>query len=260
MIRFVVAVLVSCFLTGTAAGQSENTPAQTFQAVMNLTARTKASFYLQRTSPESIRNVQSCPDDYACFRKLVLPVSLISFSGVRLDKGTVELFWETAQETNNDFFLIERTTDPSRGYETVAKVMGSGSTSTRVTYQKKDPNSHAGYTYYRLKQVDFDSTFTYSGLIGIEGSGLSFSITAFPNPSSSGRVAFEVHGLNKAEEISIVVVNALGSVVYRDDSHKCSPENRVLKPDLSGLPVGRYMMRATRDNEFFTTSFVLDQE
>ena len=122
-----------------------------------------------------------------------LPVTLVSFSGRWNETREVnELYWETATETNNDYFEVERSFRGSK-YEVVGKVKGQGNSSGKVNYDLDDEDIAKNGVYtYRLKQVDFDGRFTYTSPIEIRverKGGVSTSI--YPNPSV-GKVNVEI--------------------------------------------------------------------
>ena len=89
-----------------------------------------------------------------------LPVELVSFEGTCNKMSSVILQWETASETNNKSFEIEKSTDGLL-FETVASVDGAGTSSASHKYSYTD--SHISYnsiprSYYRLSQTDYDGT------------------------------------------------------------------------------------------------------
>ncbi|MFZ4798515.1 MAG: hypothetical protein ACOYMA_13545 [Bacteroidia bacterium] len=89
-----------------------------------------------------------------------LPVKLISFN-VTLANEKVNCSWETASETNNDYFTIERSKD-GNGFESLGNVKGQGNSNINTRYSYTDNNPFGGISYYRLKQTDFDGKYTYS--------------------------------------------------------------------------------------------------
>ncbi len=88
-----------------------------------------------------------------------LPVSFISFN-VFLYDDIVNINWSTLSETNNDYFIVERSKDNITFIE-IAKVNGAGNSNIRTNYFAKDTPVN-GLTYYRIKQVDFDGQYSYS--------------------------------------------------------------------------------------------------
>lgn len=100
----------------------------------------------------------------------VLPVELKSFTGILINQS-VQLNWITTTELNNSGFEIERSKDckieKSNEWETIGFVEGHGTTAETHSYSFIDENVTTGTYKYRLKQIDFDGTFTYSNEIEV---------------------------------------------------------------------------------------------
>lgn len=91
----------------------------------------------------------------------VLPVELSSFTASEVNGG-IRLEWQTATELNNKGFEVERKVN-NGSFSQIGFVPGKGTTSETSRYTFEDVNFEAGNTYfYRLKQTDFDGSFTYS--------------------------------------------------------------------------------------------------
>jgi hypothetical protein len=86
---------------------------------------------------------------------LALPIELLSFDGTVIDSRNVLLEWSTASEKDNDYFIIERSTD---GYDwtQIKNIDGSGNSNTKINYTTIDNSAPRTIVYYRLSQVDFD--------------------------------------------------------------------------------------------------------
>ena len=90
-----------------------------------------------------------------------VPVELTSFNATSGTEG-VTLKWETATETNNNGFQVERKT--SNTWQSVGFVKGNGTVSQFSKYSFKDDVSglNSDKAVYRLKQIDLDGSFKYS--------------------------------------------------------------------------------------------------
>ncbi len=110
-----------------------------------------------------------------------VPVELISYTA-ELNESDVTLSWQTATETNNSGFKIQRKSDDE--FESIGFVEGKGTTTETQNYHFKDLNIPSGNYTYRLKQIDFDGTYEYSNMIEIEVSlPIEFSLEQnYPNP------------------------------------------------------------------------------
>ena len=114
----------------------------------------------------------------------LLPVSLIDFVG-RLTGNTITLDWSTASESNNDYFLIERSAD-GMSFSELARVTGSGNTDQVIKYSLTDPAPLFGENYYRLTQFDFDGAYERFETIRVDYKISNLrTIRIYPNPTSN---------------------------------------------------------------------------
>ncbi len=150
----------------------------------------------------------------ACNASGPLPVELISFS-VILNHQTVEVYWATASELNNDYFTIERASDIEEFYSVGNPIAGHGTTSEKNSYSAKDENPLFGRSYYRLKQTDFDGAFTYSPVRVVDYEGPQFSsLRVSPNPTGGQRLTIEVTGLKNQPSVPVQIYNVQGQKVF----------------------------------------------
>jgi hypothetical protein len=127
-------------------------------------------------------NVKLVPED-------PVPVELVFFTA-EVMKNNVVLKWRTATETNNSGFEIERYRVISKfeirnlNFEQIGFVKGKGTTTEVQDYTLTDWNVAPGNYVYRLKQIDYNGTFTYSDIVEIEiDPPFEFSLEQnYPNP------------------------------------------------------------------------------
>lgn len=115
-----------------------------------------------------------------------VPIELLSFNG-KVRESFNDLHWSTTSETNNDYFILERSINGSDFVE-IAKIDGAGNSNELINYSFIDNSPNHGINYYRLKQVDYDACFTYSHTISLnfidrENNQLEI-LNISPNPSS----------------------------------------------------------------------------
>ena len=134
----------------------------------------------------------------------VLPVRLVNFS-VASKGGKNELQWQTASETNSSVFEVERSEDGGN-FSVIASVPAAGTSAVLRNYSYSDVSMLPEQAYYRLKQVDLDSSYYYSSIIvALQQGG---SLRLYPNPATTALF------VESAEEIKSIVVNdALGNAV-----------------------------------------------
>ena len=97
------------------------------------------------------------------------PVVLTSFSLQIIDFRPA-LKWSTAQETNLQTFILERSTD-GLNWQSIGSLPGTN-TANPQNYSLPDNAANALINYYyRLKMVDVDGSFRYSSVILYNGAG-----------------------------------------------------------------------------------------
>lgn len=112
-----------------------------------------------------------------------LPVDLLYFKAQE-QGDDVLLIWETVTEIDNDYFLIEKSTDGLNWYQ-LTIIGGAGLSTDRITYSYLDKEK-CNVCYYRLTQVDFDGTQEVFKNIVISKEGSNFmEISVSPNPISN---------------------------------------------------------------------------
>jgi hypothetical protein len=145
---------------------------------------------------------------------VIVPVELMSFSAAT-DKNDVVLSWNTATETNNRGFEIQRKNEV--GSHSVGFVDGKGTTTEQHSYLFRDKNLLSGSYTYRLKQIDFDGSFSYSDEVEIEidQPNVFYLGQNYPNPfnpstnikysvPADGNVTLKVYDILGKEVITLV--------------------------------------------------------
>ncbi|KAA6441159.1 T9SS type A sorting domain-containing protein [Dyadobacter flavalbus] len=126
-----------------------------------------------------------------------LPVDLVSFTGKSSVEGNI-VSWQTASETNNAGFLLEKSSD-ARTFEELAFLKGQGNSRQLYHYRFADPNPFE-ITYYRLRQTDLDNAITYSRIISVKQNAAQHAVKIFPNPAN-GELFIEAENRNLAYSI-----------------------------------------------------------
>jgi len=142
---------------------------------------------------------------------VTIPVELTSFSANIFD-GAIMLNWQTATETNNSGFEIERKTSTGDWFK-IGFVEGNGTTTEPQAYSFTDNNISPAAYFYRLKQLDFSGVFEYSASIEVIVSApLSFELVQnYPNPfNPNTTIEFTIP---QASNVSLKIYNLLGQEV-----------------------------------------------
>nr|WP_295922999.1 T9SS type A sorting domain-containing protein [uncultured Dyadobacter sp.] len=138
-----------------------------------------------------------------------LPVTLVKFSAERSDSGDAVLEWSTASETNSHHFDIEHSLN-AKNWRKIAEVASQGESDTLFDYHYTHTAPSGSVNYYRLKQTDQDSTYTYSRIVSVNFESIPKSSLLYPNPVSD-RLYFQ----NPDLITRIEIVNLSGQTVFQ---------------------------------------------
>jgi hypothetical protein len=129
-----------------------------------------------------------------------LPVEFTSFKGKATASG-INLMWETASEQDNSHFEVERSTDGSN-FMLLSTVQGNGTTAIPMKYSATDKMPQKGTNHYRLKQVDFDNTASYSKTITVAWKADdALTINLLPNPCRGGNCNISINNAANTETL-----------------------------------------------------------
>lgn len=158
----------------------------------------------------------------------------------------VTLNWSTSTETNNRGFEIERKSNGA--FETITFVNGYGTTSTSMTYSYTDRSLISAQYVYRLKQIDFDGTFTYSNEVEVDLLPDNFELFQnYPNPfNPTTKIKFS---LPVAGIASINIYDMLGQKVMQVINQEFSAGTHEVEVDARDLSSGIYVYQLSVGNK-----------
>ncbi|MEO1263226.1 MAG: T9SS type A sorting domain-containing protein [Bacteroidota bacterium] len=180
-----------------------------------------------------------------------LSVELISFAGVKLDKG-IELLWQTASEVNNEGFDVERSAD-GENWESIDFIYGQITTAESYNYTYFDEQPLSGKNYYRLKIIDLDGSFEYSKIIEINFQKGDSDIVIVPNPVRNGEVIISLPQIN-VEDIEVHLFDVSGKLVSKILVSQF--DGKVLL-DLDNLRDGTYFVRVKNGQKYFAEKLLI---
>ncbi|MFZ9846636.1 MAG: T9SS type A sorting domain-containing protein [Flavobacteriales bacterium] len=176
-----------------------------------------------------------------------LPVKLVSCSAKLNDDFNLDVKWSTASDINNDYFVVERSKDASY-FEPIATINGAGNSNQIINYYASDEAPLPGISFYRLKQVDFDGTTSYSSIVMVNSNAAenrvnSFGFTLYPNPTNNiAHLSF--FNIDKESEVMINVYDLQGKNVHSSVQY-VSGEGSIASFDASTFDSGIYIVNTT---------------
>ena len=185
----------------------------------------------------------------------VVPVELTSFTAFAAGND-VQLAWVTATELNNSGFSIERKFAGSE-YSAVGFVPGFGTTSETKSFSFIDQNLISSVYTYRLKQIDFDGTFTYSNEVEVNIiAPTEYSLNQnYPNPfNPSTKITFSLAADSK---VTLKIIDAIGQEIATLINQDLTAGVHDINFNASELNSGVYFYRLEAGNFVETKKMVL---
>jgi len=110
-------------------------------------------------APSPTRTSSAIDNFSLSYQLMPTPITLSSFTGEVLSNQVTQLKWTTIEELNNAYFSIERSNN-MLDFREIARVISQGNSKSEKLYSLLDKQPEMGLNYYRLCQVDNDSTRT----------------------------------------------------------------------------------------------------
>lgn len=169
-----------------------------------------------------------------------LPVTWAGFDVVTTEAGN-ELIWKTASEQNTDFFQVEYSYDSKQWSVVSDRIAAAGNSADSRMYNYTHSNFEP-FVYYRIKQVDLDGKFDYSGIkLAKRSAGPSFVVKVYPIPMENDNIVnVSVKGIDKSP-MNISMKDMTGKVI-RNINFKPSSEIVGESFDMSPLTPGIYFI------------------
>ncbi|MFT5647369.1 MAG: hypothetical protein ACI976_002059 [Aureispira sp.] len=171
---------------------------------------------------------------------ILLPIDLLSFTTTVLN-SEIQLNWVTTAETNNDYFNVERSAD-GINFTSIDEINGAGNSTHPLSYSTVDGAPLEGWSYYRLKQTNYNGKINYSDIVSAEfKTGNDFIFNIYPNPFST-QTTFRTS--EKLKNAILTIYDSYGHIVKQRQN--ISGQTIIFHRD--NLPSGVYFSRLVEDN------------
>ncbi len=187
-----------------------------------------------------------------------LPIELVNFTATPdYGKKVVDLRWQTASETNNDFFTLEKSKNGTdfRPFATELSKAEKGSSQQLLNYQLYDNEPFGGLSYYRLKQTDLDGTSKYSKIVPVRFEHVTGEdrFMVYPNPTEGGLLNVQFLD-SQIKNGTIVIYDMLGKLMLYQNTENQSADLISLH-FREKLPAGSYIIRIISNDKVYTKKF-----
>ncbi len=167
------------------------------------------------------------------------PVEFLDITARQKGSG-VSVDWSTSQEFNSDYFDLEKSVDGNYNWSYVNTVKGAGNSSVVKKYNIYDSKPFAGYSFYRLKQVDKDGKFKYSKTVRININIAKVGVSVLTNPF---RNRLSVDFLSAKDEVlNARLIDITGKLAASEKWSITSGSTRKEFTNISNLQQGMYIL------------------
>jgi len=184
-------------------------------------------------STTTSENVSSfSPFTFGTRKTSLLPVEFVKME-MNCENDKPVLNWQTASETNNDYFEIQSSND-IKAWSKVAIIKGAGNSNQLINYSFSDV---VNGLYYRIKQVDFNQKTAYSQPITsyCNSQLTNDNVAIYPNPTT-GNISINI--TNNRINCRYSILDGIGKTVMAGNLSELS--NAI---DLTNLSNGIYFIK-----------------
>lgn len=194
----------------------------------------------------TVTALNGCPDSAIQEISGLKAVELLGFRAKSQD-GTIVLDWATATESENKFFVIERSIN-GLDFHDYAKVPGEISSLERKNYVFEDPSLPSGIYFYRLRQETTYDSITYSALVQVKHQlSISLAITDFSISIPDSRLKIGFHCENEGPTV-IRLLSPLGAIILSEEILAAAGRNE-LTFFIPQFQPGLYFLTASQGEE-----------
>ncbi len=189
-----------------------------------------------------------------CTSEVPLPIEIVDLYG-KIEGRTNVIKWTTLSETNNDYFNIQHSVDGME-FSNVGVLKGAGTTFQLTDYNFVDSQPAPGTSYYRLEQIDFDGTSSYSPIVSITRDKDEYSIDAIslsPSPVIS-QTTLVISSTIK--EKTIVEVRDINGRIQETFTVDVEIGGNFIQMDGSNWSNGIYFLRTRSASQKHTMKFI----
>jgi hypothetical protein len=178
----------------------------------------------------------------------ILPVDWLDVSALKYQDHHL-ISWSTARESNVSHYELERKVDENGTFETILNNISASGNSNKINfYAEKDRDiSNSGVYYYRVRQVDTDSRFTYSKIVSVFANGEA-AVKVYPNPARFSANIDLI--LTDESEVKIELMDANSRIIQLiSKTHLAQAGEHSFALNLNDLSAGVYTIAITVDNQ-----------
>jgi hypothetical protein len=218
-------------LSGTTAGNSvtlygvaSGSPINTFvdQTGYNVAPTATPNSFFTAPTNTAVRGLQLVP--------VVLPLRLLSFNAAKNENGTAKIWWNVNGDDDVKTYVVEKSLN-AKDFKAFGNIVANG----KNTYEINDEAELKYITYYRVKFLSKNGSFTYSNVVAVTPRK-SIGLEVFPNPATNNLI---VSYKSVAKEANVSITNLQGKNVNSTPIKLGTTQTSI---DISSLNKGTYIV------------------
>jgi len=159
----------------------------------------------------------------------------------------VMLEWSTCLEETNSMFIIEKSNDGIQ-FNNIGAVKGAGTSKSLTEYTFLDINAKEERLYYRLRQIDFDGSFSFSQVLTVTKKiANNFAVTYMSSVTAVEKFEVSIDSY-KDGKISYQLIDLQGNIMESQQATTKHGINNIVV-DLKGYPEKIYRLKLKMGNE-----------
>lgn len=159
----------------------------------------------------------------------------------------IMLSWSTSFESNTSIFILEKA-DNNSEFQPVGTVRASGNSKTIKKYNFLDAQAASNKISYRIKQVDFDGTFSYSDVLTINKKLESnVMLVQLSNETVNKSFDFTIDAMKEGGAI-LQLIDGAGNITWQGTKMLSNGLNS-LSIDMTGQREGVYKVLVIMDKD-----------
>lgn len=185
-----------------------------------------------------------------------LPAALTAFRGEVAGPKHIRLDWDVAREENVSHYEVQRSLN-GRDWNVLEEVTAAGNSEGELQYSFDDLRPEGLRQFYRLRMVDLDGAYEFSGIVITELSPSSErTVNTFPNPATpASRLSIQLGGEWKPNAPINASLYDLNGRLVKGFSPLRPGTASVAIP--GGLKQGVYLLRVTQTDAVFTHKIIM---
>lgn len=163
-----------------------------------------------------------------------LPVELLDFEALNQDNDVLTK-WITASEKNVSHFEVLRSKDAIK-WEMVGQTPAAGNSNSELNYRWLDETPLSGVSYYKLKSVDFDGSYSLSQIESVNRTTEERKFIIYPNPAKD---FVHISSTQSLDDVEVMIYDASSRPV---NVNVLEREGSEMVIDVSLLTKGMYVL------------------